>query len=67
MNKEPVYPKPNPEYRERVMKRFYKLVKETNWDSNCGEYEGKPRGRKPKAFVRIEAKPRGKEKYNWFD
>jgi len=67
MNKEPVYPKTNPEYRERVMERFYKLVKETNWDNNCGEYEGKPRGRKPKAFVRIEAKPRGREKYNWFD
>jgi hypothetical protein len=63
----PVYPKPNPEYRKRVMNRFYKLVKETNWDNNCDEYQGKPRGRKAKAFVRIEAKPRGKEKYNWFD
>ena len=63
----PVYPKENPEYRKRVMEQFYKKVRETNWNDTCGEYEGKPRGRKPKVFVRIEAKPRASEKYNWFD
>jgi hypothetical protein len=62
----PVYPKENPEYRKRVMERLYKIVRETNWDSTCGEYQGKPRGRKAKPFVRIEAKPRESEKYNWF-
>jgi hypothetical protein len=63
----PVYPKPDPEYRKQVMERFYKLVRETNWNDACGEYQGKPRGRKAKAFVRIEAKPRQGERYNWFD
>jgi hypothetical protein len=63
----PVYPKENPEYRKRTMEQFYKKVRETNWNDTCGEYEGKPRGRKPKVFVRIEAKSRQGEKYNWFD
>jgi hypothetical protein len=67
MNKEPVYPKEDPEYRKRLMEQFYKKVRETNWNDTCGEYEGKPRGRKPKVFVRIKAQPRGQEKYNWFD
>lgn len=64
---EPVYPKPNPEHRKRVMEQFYKKVRETNWNDTCGEYQGKPRGRKAKTFVRIEAKPRASEKYNWFN
>jgi hypothetical protein len=63
----PIYPKENPEYRKRTMEQFYKKVRETNWNDTCGEYEGKPRGRKPKVFVRIEAKSRQGEKYNWFD
>jgi hypothetical protein len=67
MNKEPVYPKQDPEYRKHVMERFYKLVRETNWNDNCGEYQGKPRGRKAKVIARIPAKPRQGEKYNWFD
>ncbi len=67
MNKEPVYPKPNPEHRKRVMEQFYKKVRETNWNDSCGEYQGKPRGRKAKVIVRIPAKPRQGEKYNWFD
>ena len=61
----PVYPKPDPEHRKQVMERFYKLVRETNWDSNCGEYEGKPRGRKAKVIERPKAQPRPGEKYNW--
>ena len=65
--KPPVYPKPNPEYRARVMERFYKLVKETNWNDNCGEYQGKPRGRKAKFIERPKAQPRPGEKYNWFN
>ncbi len=27
----PVYPKENPEYRQKVLKSFYKQVQETNW------------------------------------
>jgi len=64
---DPVYPKEDPEYRKRVMEQFYKKVRETNWNDTCGEYQGKARGRKAKAFVRIKAKPRAQEKYNWFD
>ena len=65
--KPPVYPKQDPEYRKIVMERFYKLVKDTNWNDTCGEYQGKPRGRKAKIVGRIPAKPRQGEKYNWFD
>ena len=63
----PVYPKENPEYKKRIMEQFYKKVRETNWNDTCGEYEGKPRGRKPKKIERIPAKPRPGERYNWFD
>jgi hypothetical protein len=59
----PVYPKENPEYRERVLERFRKLVRDTRWDT-C-EDKISLRGRKPKKFVRVEAKPRSSEKYNW--
>lgn len=71
----PVYPKPNPEYRQKVLNDFYKKVRNTNWDS-CGEgeYQGKPRGRKPKVAARPESKPRTQgernakqQGYNWFD
>jgi hypothetical protein len=60
----PVYPKENLEYRERVLERFRKLVKDTRWDT-CEDRIQSPRGRKPKKFVRVEAKPRSSEKYNW--
>jgi hypothetical protein len=76
---DPVYPKEDPEYRKRVMEQFYKKVRETNWDSTYGEYQGKPRGRKAKQTTRIESKPRTlgerqalekqsqkkQNKYNW--
>jgi hypothetical protein len=62
----PIYPKDDPEYQKRVMEKFYKTVRETNWNDTCGEYQGKPRGRKPKKTFRPEAKLRTTEKYNWF-
>ena len=49
------------------MERFYKLVRETNWDDICGEYQGKPRGRKAKFIERPKAKPRQGERYSWLD
>ena len=67
MNKEPVYPKQDPEYRKRVMEQFYKKVRETNWNDNCGEYQGKPRGRKAKFTERPKAKLRPGERYDWLD
>ena len=67
MNKEPIYPKQDPEYRKRVMEQFYKKVRETNWNDSCGEYQGKPRGRKAKFIERPKAKLRQGERYNWFD
>jgi hypothetical protein len=70
---EPVYPKPNPEYRQQVLNELYKKVRNTNWgaeDEGCG----KPRGRKAKVVTRPESVPRteGERKakqqgYNWFD
>jgi hypothetical protein len=63
----PVYPKQDPEYRKIVMERFYKLVRETNWDDTCGEYQGKPRGRKAKFIERPKAKARQGERYSWLD
>lgn len=66
MKREPVYPKPNPEHRKRVMDNFYKKVKETNWQDD-EERISKPRGRKSK-ILRPEAKLRPCEKkYNWFN
>jgi hypothetical protein len=63
----PVYPKQDPEYRKIVMERFYKLVRETNWNDTCGEYQGKPRGRKAKFIERPKAKARPGERYSWLD
>ena len=54
----PVYPKDNPEYKKRIMEAFYKKVKETNWGADEDDYQGKPRGRKPKQIKRVESKPR---------
>ena len=78
---EPIYPKNDPEYQKRIMERFYKTVRETNWNDTCDEYQGKPRGRKAKSAIRIESLPRTpsekrvweqqsltkkQNKYNWF-
>ena len=63
MNKEPVYPKQDPEYRKRTMDQFYKQVRETNWNDTCGEYQGKARGRKAKPRVIAEQILRSKQEY----
>ena len=60
----PVYPKENIEHREKVLERFRKLVRDTKWDT-CEDRVQSLRGRKPKQSIRIEAKPRSSEKYNW--
>jgi len=66
MNKKPVYPKDDPEYKKSIMDRFYKKVKETNWESECDKPK---RGRQSKTKYegRKIAKPRESEKYNWLD
>ena len=68
MKKEPVYPKEDPEYRKKVMARFYEQVKNTNWEKlDPDEYQGKQRGRKTQFNERPKAKPRIGERYTWLD
>jgi hypothetical protein len=68
MNKEPVYPKQDPEYRKRTMEQFYKSVRDTKWNIvEEGEYQGKPRGRKAKFTERPKAQLRPGEGYNWLN
>ena len=57
----PVYPKENPEYRQNVLKSFYKQVQETNWGVT-EERIRKRRGRKPqeRVIVQREIKPKVK-------
>jgi hypothetical protein len=57
----PVYPKENPEYRQKVLERLYKTVKETNWGIP-EERICKRRGRKPqeRVVVQREIKPKAK-------
>jgi hypothetical protein len=69
---QPVYPKDDPEYIQRVREQFYKKVRETNW-GNDEERVAKPRGRKskmkehPKTVARTQAEKDAAEgKYNWF-
>ena len=62
----PVYPKPDPEYRKRVMEEFYKKVRETKWE-DPDERPCKPRGRKAKFIERPKAQPRLGERYTWLD
>jgi hypothetical protein len=59
----------NDDYMQRVRERFYKQVRETNWGAP-EERICKARGRKPKARVITEQKPRTvkeyqAQKYNW--
>lgn len=74
MNDEPIYPKEDPEYRKKVMERFYQQIRNTDWGRDYGEdYKPNKRGRKPKPTSRIATKPRTqsemkaiiKNKYNW--
>ena len=68
MNKEPVYPKPNPEYDAWRKAYFLEKIKSTKWDTpDPNEYQGKPRGRKAKFIERPKAKARPGERYNWLD
>ena len=57
----PVYPKEDPEYRKRILERFYEQVRNTKWDTPDPDgYQGKPRGRKAKENKPIKTKPRTK-------
>jgi tRNA1(Val) A37 N6-methylase TrmN6 len=56
----PVYPKENPEHRQKVLERFYKTVRETNWGAD-EEQVCKPRGRKAKPRVIAEQTLRSKK------
>jgi len=67
MNKEPVYPKQNPEWEKRRMQILYDQIKRTSWMASVDEYQGKPRGRKAKFKERPKAKPRPGERYDWLD
>ena len=58
----PVYPKENPEYRQNVLKSFYKQVQETNWGVP-EERISKPRGRRAKPRVIAEQILRSKKEY----
>jgi hypothetical protein len=57
----PVYPKESPEYRQKILKSFYKQVQETNWGVP-EERICKRRGRKPqeRVVVQREIKPKAK-------
>jgi hypothetical protein len=61
------YPKQDPEYRKRVMDRFYKKVRETNWENDCEDKPKRGKSYKNKYEGRKAAKPRASEKYNWLD
>lgn len=60
MDNQPIYPKDNGSL-ERARERFRQKVANWNWNNvDENEYQGKPRGRKPKLTKRIESKPRTK-------
>ena len=58
----PVYPKENPEYRQNVLKSFYKQVQETNWGVT-EERICKRRGRKPQERVIVQREIKSKAKF----
>jgi hypothetical protein len=58
----PVYPKESPEYRQKILKSFYKQVQETNWGV-ADERVCKARGRKAKPRVIAEQILRSKKEY----
>jgi hypothetical protein len=71
MDLKPVYPKPNPEARKKVLEDFYRKVRNTRWEE-VDEIPRCKKGRKPKerpkAIIDMD-KPRNqifkKDKYNW--
>jgi hypothetical protein len=58
----PVYPKENSEYRQNVLKSFYKQVQETNWGVP-EERICKARGRKAKPRIIAEQTLRSRKEY----
>jgi len=50
----------NDEYLRKVRESFYKKIRNTNWEDGGDKPPSKPRGRKPKAYVRPESRPRSK-------
>lgn len=70
-NNEPVYPKEDPEYRKRIMDKFYQQVKNTNWkEIDNGIKEKSKKGRKSKPIIKPKAvkeqHPKLKPKINKF-
>jgi len=71
MELKPVYPKPNPEARKKVLEDFYRKVRNTRWE----EVDETPKCRKgrkpkeqPKAIVDMnKSRNKFKNKYNWFE
>ena len=66
MNNLPIYPKENPEYRQKVLERFHKTVRETNWGAD-EENVYRNRGRKPKPRVVAEQKLRVRQEHKFFN
>jgi len=58
----PVYPKENPEYRQNVLKLFYKQVQETNWGVP-EERICKRRGRKLQERVIVQREIKSQTKF----
>jgi len=61
----PVYPKESSEYRQKILKSFYKQVQETNWGV-AEERICKRRGRKPQERVVVERPLQSKTEYKQF-
>jgi hypothetical protein len=58
----PVYPKESPEYRQKILKSFYKQVQETNWGVP-EERICKRRGRRPQERVIVQREIKSKVKF----
>ena len=57
---DPIYPKDNGSLK-RARERFLEKVKNWDWGRvDIDEYQGKPKGRKPKEKKRVMAQPRTK-------
>lgn len=56
------------EYKQRVLERFYRQIRETGWETIEEFRPTAARGRKPKQFIRHEStlKPATQGKYHWF-
>jgi len=66
MNKQPVYPRPNPEYHEACYRQFVNRMKRMKWDDSNDENPSN-RGKKPKQKI-LPKKVKSRlsnNKYNW--